>query len=35
MDEYYDKIQDTTLNGAIFMAVCRGKVSFMEIAFIF
>ncbi|XP_041359589.1 regulator of telomere elongation helicase 1-like [Gigantopelta aegis] len=27
MDEFYNKIQDTTLNGAIFMAVCRGKVS--------
>ncbi|CAL1540331.1 unnamed protein product [Lymnaea stagnalis] len=27
MDEFYSKINDPTLNGAIFMAVCRGKVS--------
>ncbi|XP_071118557.1 regulator of telomere elongation helicase 1-like [Haliotis cracherodii] len=27
MDEYYEKINDPTQNGAIFMAVCRGKVS--------
>lgn len=27
MTEYYDKINDATAKGAIFMAVCRGKVS--------
>ncbi|XP_014606686.1 PREDICTED: regulator of telomere elongation helicase 1 homolog [Polistes canadensis] len=27
MHEYYQKIQDPTCKGAIFMAVCRGKVS--------
>lgn len=27
MNEYYQKIQDPNLKGAIFMAVCRGKVS--------
>lgn len=27
MKEYYDKINDPTLKGAIFLAVCRGKVS--------
>ncbi|XP_025110189.1 LOW QUALITY PROTEIN: regulator of telomere elongation helicase 1-like [Pomacea canaliculata] len=27
MQDYYSKINDETLNGAIFMAVCRGKVS--------
>ncbi|CAG5133949.1 unnamed protein product [Candidula unifasciata] len=27
MDEYYTKVSDPNLNGAIFMAVCRGKVS--------
>ncbi|KAL8580379.1 hypothetical protein ACOMHN_037478 [Nucella lapillus] len=27
MDDFYEKIGDSKLNGAIFMAVCRGKVS--------
>uniref|UniRef100_A0A2C9KWZ7 Regulator of telomere elongation helicase 1 homolog n=1 Tax=Biomphalaria glabrata TaxID=6526 RepID=A0A2C9KWZ7_BIOGL len=27
MDEFYSKVNDPSLNGAIFMAVCRGKVS--------
>ena len=27
MNEYYQKIQDPSSKGAIFMAVCRGKVS--------
>ncbi|KAJ8305702.1 hypothetical protein KUTeg_016247 [Tegillarca granosa] len=27
MDEFYEKINDQSLNGAIFAAVCRGKVS--------
>lgn len=27
MNEFYQKIQDPNLHGAIFMAVCRGKVS--------
>ncbi|GFS01414.1 regulator of telomere elongation helicase 1-like [Elysia marginata] len=27
IDEFYTKMNDQTLNGAIFMAVCRGKVS--------
>lgn len=27
MNEYYKKIQDPAYKGAIFMAVCRGKVS--------
>ncbi|KAL3869006.1 hypothetical protein ACJMK2_041741, partial [Sinanodonta woodiana] len=27
MDGFYNKINDETLNGAIFIAVCRGKVS--------
>ncbi|GFN81377.1 regulator of telomere elongation helicase 1-like, partial [Plakobranchus ocellatus] len=27
IDEFYSKMNDPTLNGAIFMAVCRGKVS--------
>ena len=27
MNEYYQKIQDPNNRGAIFMAVCRGKVS--------
>ncbi|BFZ16911.1 hypothetical protein BsWGS_19949 [Bradybaena similaris] len=27
MDEYYTKVNDPNLSGAIFMAVCRGKVS--------
>ncbi|KAK3091886.1 hypothetical protein FSP39_023453 [Pinctada imbricata] len=27
MDEFYDKINNPALNGAIFAAVCRGKVS--------
>ncbi|XP_015515534.2 regulator of telomere elongation helicase 1 homolog isoform X1 [Neodiprion lecontei] len=27
MNEYYEKIQDPSCKGAIFMAVCRGKVS--------
>lgn len=27
MNEYYQKIQDPSHKGAIFMAVCRGKVS--------
>ncbi|RUS72888.1 hypothetical protein EGW08_019348 [Elysia chlorotica] len=27
IDEFYTKMNDPTLNGAIFMAVCRGKVS--------
>lgn len=26
MFEFYDKINDPSLNGAIFIAVCRGKV---------
>lgn len=27
MNEFYEKINDPSCNGAIFMAVCRGKVS--------
>uniref|UniRef100_A0A182F9Y0 Regulator of telomere elongation helicase 1 homolog n=1 Tax=Anopheles albimanus TaxID=7167 RepID=A0A182F9Y0_ANOAL len=27
MEEFYQRIQDTKANGAIFLAVCRGKVS--------
>ena len=27
MNDFYSKINDPTLNGAIFIAVCRGKVS--------
>ena len=27
IDEFYTKMNDPTLNGAIFMAVCRGKVN--------
>ena len=27
MSEYYEKIRDPSAKGAIFMAVCRGKVS--------
>ena len=27
MDDFYSKINDPSLNGAIFIAVCRGKVS--------
>lgn len=27
MEEFYEKINDPALNGAIFVAVCRGKVS--------
>ena len=27
MNEYYEKIRDPACKGAIFMAVCRGKVS--------
>lgn len=27
MNEYYEKIKDPSHRGAIFMAVCRGKVS--------
>lgn len=27
MNEFYEKIQDPSSKGAIFMAVCRGKVS--------
>lgn len=27
MNEYYEKIKDPSCKGAIFMAVCRGKVS--------
>ncbi|XP_076441348.1 regulator of telomere elongation helicase 1 homolog [Babylonia areolata] len=27
IDDFYEKINDSKLNGAIFMAVCRGKVS--------
>lgn len=26
MEEFYEKINDPALNGAIFVAVCRGKV---------
>jgi len=26
IESYYDKIQDHTANGAVFAAVCRGKV---------
>ena len=28
MNEFYDKIKDVNFKGAIFFAVCRGKVSF-------
>lgn len=27
MTEFYDKVKDPKLNGAVFFAVCRGKVS--------
>lgn len=27
MNEYYEKIRDPSYKGAIFLAVCRGKVS--------
>lgn len=27
MNEFYEKVDDPALKGAIFMAVCRGKVS--------
>ena len=26
MEDFYNKINDPSLNGAIFIAVCRGKV---------
>lgn len=30
IESYYDKIQDQTANGALFAAVCRGKVSVVK-----
>lgn len=34
MEEFYEKINDPALNGAIFVAVCRGKVNNFSSLFI-
>lgn len=34
MEEFYEKINDPALNGAIFVAVCRGKVNIFSSLFI-
>lgn len=34
MEEFYEKINDPALNGAIFVAVCRGKVNIFSLLFI-
>lgn len=31
MEEFYEKINDPALNGAIFVAVCRGKVNIFSL----
>ena len=31
MDNYYEKVRDPQANGAVFAAVCRGKVKDLEI----
>ena len=35
MINYYDKIADNTANGAVFAAVCRGKVSIFNLSIIY
>ena len=31
MDAFYEKINDSSRNGAAFFAVCRGKVCFISV----